>query len=261
MNVAYERDQIREFLRESGPTLPFPLSFVFFSDAGSEIQQVPSRSTTALLANLDQQVVRLRRIHRSSGFYGAAERFQLSLKTLNQITAVMQKRPGRKLLIWISPGWPYLSGPNVLLSARDQRGLFASVVGSSTELERSNVTLYSVDPQGLTNNFQFRTTFYKTFLTGVTSPENVQSGNLALQVLAQHSGGRVFHSSNDVAGQIAACVADASAFYVITVPRAPADSPDTFHSIQVKLADTNLTARTLTGYYAQPPVTLPPDPH
>ena len=258
-SVAYERDQIREFLRKSGPTLPYPLSFIFFSDSGTEIQRVPSRSTAALLANLDQQVIRLHTIHRSSGFYGAAERLQLSLRTLDQIAAMEQKKPGRKLLLWISPGWPYLSGPDITLSPRDERSLFSSVVSFSNALQRSDITLYSIDPLGV-NGSQFRATFYKVFLKGVASPKDVQSGNLSLQVLAEHSGGQVFHSGNDLTIAMAACLDDASDFYVLTIPRAPADSPDTLHVIQVKLPDPNLKARTISGYYAQPPVASPEGP-
>jgi VWFA-related protein len=250
--VAYERDQIVQLLRKSGPTFPYPLSFIFFSDTGTEIQQAPSNNTTTLLANLEQQVTKLRTIRRSSGFYGAAERQQLSLKTLGQITDLEQKIPGRKLLIWISPGWPYLSGPRIELSARDERGLFSSVVGLSTALQHANITLYSVDPVGVAGTDEFRTTYYESFLKGVTSPRDVQSGNLALQVLAQHTGGKVLNSGNDIAGEIAACIEDASAFYVLTVPRAPSDSADKFHAIEVKLSETKLKARTLNGYYAQP---------
>jgi len=249
-SVAYERYQIREFLRKSGPTLPYPLSFIFFSDSGTEIQRA-SRSTTALLANLDQQVIRLHTIHRSSGFYGVTERIQLSLRMLDQIATMEQKKPGRKLLLWISPGWPYLSGPHVTLSHSDELSLFSSVVSFSTALQRSNITLYSINPLGVTGS-QFNANFYKVFLKDVASPKDVQNGNLALQVLAQHTGGQVFHSGNDLASAIAACIDDASAYYVLTIPRAPADSPDTLHVIQVKLPDPNLKARTISGYYAQP---------
>lgn len=252
MKVAYERDQIAQFLRKSGPTLPYPLSFMFFSDTGTEIQQAPSTSTAALLANLDQQVVKLRTLRRSSGFYGATERLQLSLKTLRQVIALEQKTQGRKLLIWVSPGWPYLSGPGVHLSDRDEHGLFSSVVGFSTALERADITLYSVDPAGVAGTDQFRTTFYESFLKGVSSPRDVQGGNLALQVLALHTGGKVLHSGNDIAGEIASCIDDASAFYVLTVPRARSDSADTFHAIKVKVSEPKLEVRTLNGYYAQP---------
>jgi VWFA-related protein len=250
-NVAYERDQIAAFLRKSAPTLPFPLSLVFFSDSGSETQD-PTTSTEVLLANLKQMETKLHTIQRSSGIYGAAERVNLSLRTAEQIAAQEQLVPGRKLLIWISPGWAYLSGPNINLSNHDQQMIFANVVGISTVFERARITLYSIDPLGVADAGSIRTTYYEEFLKGVPSASKVQQGNLALQVLAVHSGGKVINTGSNIADEISSCFADAAAFYVITVPRAQADAPNTLHSIQVKISDTKLQARTLFGYYTQP---------
>ncbi len=250
-NVAYERDQIAAFLRKSGPTLPFPLSFIFFSDSGAETQD-PSTSTEVLLANLKQMDTKLHTIRRDGGVYAAAERVNLSLKTAEQIAAQEQLVPGRKLLIWISPGWAYLSGPNINLSSHDQQMIFANVVGISTFFERARITLYSIDPHGLADEATIRSSYYEEFVKGVPSAPKVQQGNLALQVLAVHSGGKVINTGSNIADEISSCLADASAFYVITVPRAQAETPNTLHTIQVKISDTKLQARTLFGYYAQP---------
>lgn len=249
--VSYERDQIAEFLRKSGPTLPYPLSFVFFANTNTQMQHIPSRSTDALLQELNSQVNGLRTIGRNTGIYGAAERAQLSLSTLSQLATYEQKIPGRKLLIWVSPGWAYLSGVRIYLTPRDQNQLFSAIVGLSDTLERARITLYSVDPLGVAGS-GFRAHFYQEFLKGVKAPKDAQNANLALQVLAQHTGGKVLNLGNDIAGEIADCYNDASAFYVLTIPRLPADSAITFHSIQVNLPDTSLKARTLFGYYAQP---------
>jgi VWFA-related protein len=258
--VSYERDQIAEFLRKSGPTLPYPLSFVFFANTNTKMQHVPSRSTAALLDELNSQVNGLRTIGRNTGIYGAAERAQLSLSTLSQLASYEQKAPGRKLLIWVSPGWAYLSGVRIYLTPRDQNQLFSAIVGISDAMERARITPYSVDPLGVAGS-GFRANYYQEFLKGVKASKDVQNGNLALQVLAQHSGGKVLYAGNDIAAEIADCFNDASAFYVLTVPRAPADSAITFHSLQVTLPDTSLKARTLFGYYALPQADSPADPH
>jgi VWFA-related protein len=258
--VAYERDEIAKFLRKSGPTLPYPLSFVFFANTHAKMQQTPSRDTEALFKELNAEVIGLRTIGRNTGIYAAAERAQLSLTTMSQLATYEEKIPGRKLVIWVSPGWAYLSGVRINLSPRDQNQLFSAVVGISDTLERARITLYSVDPLGVAGS-GFRTHYYQEFLKGVKAPKDVQNANLALQVLAEHSGGKVLNSGNDIASEIADCFNDASAFYVLTVPRIPADSAITFHSIQVNLPDTSLKARTLFGYYAQPVAPSPANPH
>ncbi len=251
-NVAYERDQIVTFLRRSGPTLPLPLSFIFFSDSGTEIQQAPSSSTDVLLAGLKQMETKLHTINRASGIYGEVERVDLSLKTAGQIAVREQLIPGRKILIWISPGWPYLSGPNINLSSREEQTTFSNLVALANAFERARITLYSIDPLGVADEATVRSSFYAEFLKNVPSAQKVQQGNLALQVLAVHSGGRVINTGSNIADEISSCFADTSAFYVITVPRAKTDAPNTLHSIQVKLSDPKLQARTLFGYYTQP---------
>src|ERR1039458_7959648 len=83
-------------------------------------------------------------------------------------------------------------------------------------------------------------------------PNQVSLGDLALQVLAFQSGGRVLTSGNDVAEEIARCVQDANAYYVITFAPPAADGPNEYHALEVKIGQPHLKAQTTAGYYAQP---------
>jgi hypothetical protein len=71
-------------------------------------------------------------------------------------------------------------------------------------------------------------------------------------VLAVQTGGLALTASNDIAGQIAQCVADADTFYTLTVDATAADRPNEYHATEVKVATPGLTVRTRNGYYAQP---------
>jgi VWFA-related protein len=77
-------------------------------------------------------------------------------------------------------------------------------------------------------------------------------GNLGLPVLAVQTGGRVLNLTNDITSAIAECVADANSFYVISFDAPRADKPNEYHSLAVTLDKPGMTARTRTGYYAQP---------
>jgi VWFA-related protein len=249
--VAYERDQIKRFLQQNGGVLAHPVSIAFFSDTGTEIQNNASRDGNVLLAAFDQHETALRSVRRSAGFYGAVEKFQLSLNTLQSLVAKEAQAPGRKIVVWISPGWPILSGPEVDIGAKEQASLFASIVSISTALRHARMTLYSVNPEGAGDAIgtQF---YYQEFLKPVTSAKKTMPGNLSLQVLAVQSGGLVITASNDIASGIARCVADADAYYTLTVDAAPADQPNTYRAFDVKVATPGLTVRTRSGYYAQP---------
>jgi VWFA-related protein len=201
--------------------------------------------------SLNSNQTGLRSNNRSQGFYGAVDRLRLSLDALTQIVSYETAQPGRKLLIWLSPGWPLLSGPRVQLSSKDQATIFSSVVTLSDALREARITLYSVDPLGIDDAGSFRTFYYESFLKGVKSANKVQSGNLALQVLAVQSGGRALNTSNDVDRLIASCLDDAKAFYTVAFDSPPADNPNEYHSLEIKIDKPGLTARTRTGYYAQ----------
>ena len=251
--VAYAREQIDKFLRQDGGRLARPLSIGIFTDSGLSVQPTPSTDGNALATFLDQQETGLRSITRSQGFYGAADRTNLSIRAVEEIASFETKRPGRKLVVWVSPGWPLLSGPRINITRKEQESIFDTIVAVTTDLQRAGITLYSADPLGTTDSGSLRTTYYEQFLKGVSAHNDAQFGNLALQVLATHSGGRVLYASNDVAAEIERCVRDANAYYTLAFEAPPAaDDANDYHAIEVKLDQSHLKAQTLTGYYTRP---------
>jgi VWFA-related protein len=248
-HVAYERDQIKKLAMQNDGRLRHPVSLVFFSDTGTEVSNSATTDGNLVLAAFDQHQSKMRTLRRSQGFYGAVDRFQLSLSTLRSLAAAETEKPGRKMVIWISPGWAYLSGPGVTLSRSEETALYASIVATSNELRRARITLYSIDPLGVGDAGSLRLTYYEDFLKPVIKPSNAAAGSLSLQVLATQSGGLVLNSSNDIAAEIARAVSDADAYYTLTIEPPPSDQPHQYHAIDVKVETPGLTARTRSGYY------------
>ncbi|HUA21006.1 MAG TPA: VWA domain-containing protein [Bryobacteraceae bacterium] len=251
-NVSYARIQVDKFLRANDGKLPYPMSIAVFTDAGIAAGNAASRDGNTLAAALDSKQAGLRYVNRDQGVYGAGDRLGMSLMALSQLANREAARPGRKLIFWVSPGWPILTGPNIQLDGKDRQNVFRNVVDMSRLLLNGDITLFSIDPLGGNDAGQARTYYYEDFVKGVKRQDQVQMGNLALQVLAIQSGGQVFDSDNDVAGEIAKAVADASAYYVLTFDTEPGDGPNEYHEIQVKLDRKGLKVHTRTGYYAQP---------
>jgi VWFA-related protein len=250
-SISYERQQIDKFLRAGGGRLPYPTSLAIFTDTGTQVQQQSTRDGNELSAALDRTTIGLRDINRSAGFWGADERLDLSLNALQSLAAKESTRPGRKIILWVSPGWPYLSGPGVELDGKQEQQLFAQVVALSTQFRRAGITLYSVDPLGAGQNVapEF---YYEDFLKGVAKPSQVQLGNLALQVLAVQSGGLALSSGNDIAAHLQQCIADLESYYEISFDGPPTDRPNEYHQLEIKVDKPGLAARTRTGYYSQP---------
>ncbi len=167
-HVAYTRQQVTKFLKQSGGQLAVPVSLALFSDAGVKMFGAPTRDAAALQAQLDDNQNGLRTIRRSQGIYGADERLDLSIRAIAQLAEQLGQEPGRKLILWVGPGWPYLSGPNIDLDSKTQARFFNSIVDFSAVLRHNRITLYSIDPLG-TDDGVLRPTFYEEYLKGVTS--------------------------------------------------------------------------------------------
>jgi VWFA-related protein len=248
--VDFERIQIDKFLRAEGGHLAYPVALAVFTDKGISIAAELSSDGNALSDALDKQDIAIRAIGRSAGYYGAAERLQYSLAALHQLTSGLAAQPGRKIVVWVSPGWPLLSGPRVELSPKQQQQIFSDVVGFSTQLRQAGVTLYSVNPIG-SNESMLRASYYKDFLKGVSKPNQVAAGNLGLPVLAVQSGGLALDLNNDLTALLQECISDVAPYYEISFDAAPVERPDEYHQLEIKLAKPGLTARTRQGYYAQ----------
>src|ERR1700733_4004822 len=249
-SIAYQRGEIDKFLRANGGRLAQPMALAFFTDKGTQLEQGFSTDGNGLSESFDHYDISLRDIRRSSQ-YEANDRFQLSMTALREVLEQAAKLPGRKMIFWISPGWPILSGPRIDLSSKQQNQLFSSVVGLSTQLREARITLYSVSPLG-SNEGVGRELYYQAFLKGVTKQSQVNVGDLSLQVLAIQSGGLALAADNDVASLLQKCLADTEAYYELSFVPAQADHRDEYHNLLVQVAKPGLTARTRTGYYAQP---------
>jgi VWFA-related protein len=249
--IAYERQQLDKLLHGNDGRLPQPTAIAIFTDNGTQIQPAFTTDGNAISQELAKQVIGLRDLRRSAGFYGAEERLQLSLKTADQLLTHAATEPGRKIILWLSPGWPLLSGPEVQLTARQQQEIFREVVGFSDELRKANVTMYAVDPLGAGEG-PGRTFYFEEFLKGIRKPSQALPGDLGVQVLSVQSGGLFLAGNNDIGAMLDQCFADTKAFYEITYQQPPAETADQYHSVQVKVAEPRMTARTLQGYYAQP---------
>jgi VWFA-related protein len=249
--VSFERNEMQKYL-QSAKELPHPVSLAFLSDSGLRMGNVSGEDGQALVAEIGRHPAGLRSITRDQGFYGAADRVGASLNALQQLAAYELPRPGRKLVIWISPGWAFLTGPNEILSDKEQKQIFQQIVAINDALRHAQITLYQVDPLGTSDAGGFRTFYYEQFVKGVKKPSQVQIGNVALGAIAVQSGGQVLNSSNDVAGEIATCAREADNYYKLTFDTVPADRPDEYHTLEIKLDRSGLKPLTRTGYYSQP---------
>jgi len=250
--LSRERQQLEKFFTQNGGQLPLPVRIAFFSHSEVKIQPTASRDGKTELDFLSQNETELNVLTRDQGAIGAFDKIGRSLRALRTIGIQYLNTPGRKLLIWMSHGWPIPPAPTMDLDEKDKQQAFDTVVTIAGLMRLSRITVYSVDPSGNSSAGGLDSNRYKTFMNELKKPSQAEVGNTALQVTAIQTGGRIFIGGNDLVSQIESCIQDADAFYTITfgIPR-PAH-PSEYHRIEVKVDKPGLTARTRTMYYAQP---------
>jgi VWFA-related protein len=249
--ISYERQQIDKFLQADGGHLAHPVTLAIFTDTGIQIQQGGSTDGNAIAASLDHATIGLRDIRRDQGFYGAEDRLDLSLHALQSCAAKEATLPGRKLIFFVSPGWPILSGPGVELDSKQEQHIFNQVQAVSTELRRDRITLYAIDPIGAVEGIG-RIMYYEEFLKGISKPSQAELGDLSLQVIAVQTGGLALSGSNDITGLLQRCMEDASAYYELSFPAPPAERPGEYHQLEIGVDKPGLIVRTRNGYYTEP---------
>jgi VWFA-related protein len=251
--VAYERSEIDKVLKADGGHLAQPTTLAFLTDAGIKLQEGFTTDGNALSASLNQYKLGLHTVLRAGGVYSAEERFRISLDAMFELATHEAARPGRKFIVWVSPGWPLFSGPGVeqQMDPKQQQQIFDDVVRLSALLRQGRVTVYSVDPLG-TADFAGRAFRWEQFTKGLAKAKSAEYGDIALQVIAAQSGGLVMTTSNDLAGELRRSMDDANAYYEISFEPPQGDQPHEYHHLEVKVGKAGLTARTRQGYYSQP---------
>lgn len=249
--VSFTRQEIDKFFHANNGKLACPTQFVIVTDTGTQILPGFTQDGLRLSAVLDQSSISLRDIRQSSGFYGAAERLEVSIHALQQLAAHEAPIGARKIILWMSPGWPLLGGAGVQVSEKQRKMIFNTIQSLSEQLREARITLYSIDPEG-TSDFGLRTTYYQNFLKGVRKAEDADYPDLALQVLAVQSGGQALHTNNDVTGMLQKAIDDTSAWYELSFTPT-AGEPEEYHQLEVRMAKAGLTARTRAGYYSPAP--------
>jgi len=245
--VTLQRLEVEKFLRQNGGQLAQPTSVFLFTSDGLRVQPAPSKDGNALAAALHQSTGTMRARATAAGDYGLAEQFTSSIQTLKGIAENEARKPGRKMLIWIGPGWPWLLGRQFTQSNEGHEQHFRSIVELSKKLREARIAVYSLYTIVGLNGIA-----YEAYLKPVKEAHKADGPNLGLQVLATQTGGRVLNPSNDLAAQIADCLADIGVYYTLSFAAPPAAQADEYRDLKVQVVQPGMTARTNVGYYNQP---------
>jgi VWFA-related protein len=253
-------EEIKRFLKADGGKLAYPTTVDFVTNKGLEFEAGPSQDGKAIGTSLGKHAIADPR--------GAAHRFEVSFQAFAELVTLERDKPGRKLIVWVSPGWPpavpqgYEHNANEKQVQQVRLQMFGNVVQLAKQLREGQITVYSVDPDpsalgdldsGFTNGtMHLRPSDRDADVAGVRAPSEVQAEDLGLEKLAIQSGGLALHPGDDLASSLRQCLADAAAFYELSFDPVISGQHNEYHQVKVQVAKPGLTARARQGYYSQP---------
>lgn len=217
----------------------------------------------------------LRRMNQEAAVNSIDDRVRVTLAALEALARAMMGYPGRKNLIWVSSGFPAsidLGGKNFALS----QTYAGDLAEASKLLSQAQVSVYPVDARGLIGNLQrppgspgnrdadsaFSDCPDCEIVPTVESLSDdsygqltriaplVAGSHMAMQQIAQDTGGRAFYNGNNLSAAVAAGVADGSSYYTLGYYPNNKDWDGKFRKIVVKTERRDVRLRYRTGYYA-----------
>jgi VWFA-related protein len=253
--VAIEREEVKRFLKVEQGRLAYPTTFAVLTETGIQLHLGLSKDGKALSSALDHQRISLRGIDQNT-VGGRATRFENSFEGFAQLLGEEREKPGRKLVVWMSPGWPIVGHK---LDAEQRQHIFRNVLEISKQLREGQITLYSIDPSGTTDTepgltdpvtIHLRPSDH-AYVEAATNSSEAELSHLALTVIAMQSGGLTLHPGNDIASELRKCVADAGAYYEVSFSPTSTNQPNEYHRLAIHVAKPGLVARTTQGYYSR----------
>jgi VWFA-related protein len=214
---------------------------------GLRVQPAPSKDGNGMAAMLDSSAGTVRARDFAGGVYSLQEQFQDSMKALSGMTENLSHRPGRKVVIWLGPGWPLLTERFFIQTNESRPAYFRQLATLENSLLEARITIYSLyTVAGITP------TLWQGYVKPVRDAGKMEIGYMALQVLAEHTGGRVLPPSNDVKSQIDQCVAEIGEYYTIAFMPPATDAHEDYHDLKVTVNRPGTLAKTFSGYYNEP---------
>ena len=251
--VAYELSEIERFLKQNQGRLAQPISIAVLTDTGIKISPRPSTDGNELAAFLQKINIPIADYPPFHGLLGLGRKISdFRIGPPHPVYRAAEPSRPQTLNLGVarlaSPVWgggrtdrKREKTPSSIISLR-----FPPPCGRRAL--RSTVSIH----WELKMRVAIRTMFYKEFTKGVRSPRNMQVGNLALQVLALDTGGKFFIPVTATAAKSRRQLGMRRLLY----HRCRSTSGISLQPVSCYFCRTvdqgNVTARTLTGYYAQP---------
>jgi VWFA-related protein len=180
----------------------------------------------------------------------SGERVEITLQAFQQLARFLAGIPARKNVIWFAGSFPISFVPD------NKRHAFKHqerVQRTSDLLTAGQIAIYPVSAEGIVGNPMFDVS--KMEGTPREQFDHTSATQIAMETLAQETGGRAFYNTNGLSGALAEAINTGSHYYTLAYAPSDAKMDGKFRRIQVRVPDGDgykLAYR--RGYYADRPL-------
>jgi VWFA-related protein len=198
-------------------------------------------------------------------------RARVTMEALQQIAADASAIKGKKNLLWFSVGLPWLTDPSA--RAKCLPDYFNDMLKSYGLLTAAQIAVYPIDVRGVptmpdafvTSMGRLWANVYLLAGTALTKAQEdfmqtTADEQLAMESIAEATGGAAYYNSNDLASLIAKAVDKGANYYTLTYVPPGTKYDYAHHSINVKVDQPGLHLVYRESYDAVDPATIKPPP-
>ena len=230
--------------------------------APRERQLVEPADQEAILAGaslMDQVIAReLEMLREGEQRLEAQERLtaiRITLNAMLQIARSCAGLPGRKALLWVSDGFPFLvTAPGKEVDYPSYTDVAHPYQNMWKALNDAQVAIYPVDIRGMTNPDLADVSMRMPRPGYYSDVERLDSETLAsFRTFAQATGGRAFYRTNDFSGAFLKANDDNSDYYLLSYYLENTDKKKPgWHRLSVKVQRTGAEVRARSGFFLIP---------
>ena len=174
-------------------------------------------------------------------------RSELTLQAFQHLARYLSSIPARKNVIWLADTFPISFVPeDKVHSPRHQE----RVQQTSDMLTAAQVAIYPVSARGLVVDGE-RDVPVDT--PGETILEEFATTQIAMETLAEQTGGRAFYNTNGLDEAMAKAIHEGSYYYTLAYSPTNTQNDSKYRRIEVKLSKGNYKLSYRRGYYADKP--------
>jgi VWFA-related protein len=194
---------------------------------------------------------------------------RLTLAALEQLAAIMSTAPGRKNVMWFTPGTPWLTRYKDFSGVSCLHDYTTELQDAYNRLNAAQIALYPIDPRGLFSDSAFamaagphgiageQDTVRKTTTAIAAFNSNAGAEHGALTDLAQATGGTAYYNRNDLDAALREAIASGNDYYSLAYVPPLSQYDGKFHTIAVKVSWPHVELHYREGYYAVSPTNDP----